>query len=377
MVNLRDYLISRGANMSTWSELQDATGISADGLTIRGYGQHNGATEGFFARDDAITTVTSMDTSLHGMTMIAPTVSSIGQKSLSNIMGAAHDASTGVLLGKSSGDEMPGETRMWVVGTLISNYEMNGRDAGGQGGVGITRDFGNGFKLGGGFFSGARTLDTDNGGNQRTFAIGPGVFLAYAPETTGWRTEIGGLVQYTELDLKRGYVNGAGTSTSMGNTDAMVYGLSGRIGYAVALTDKLMVEPFGQYLWNRVNINGYTEKNGPFPASFDPQSEDINKTRAGAEVSYALNSKVTLTASGAWVHRFEDRSAAMSGTLTGVSSFNYAGNIVDKDWGEASVGAKWKLGGGMETFVRVGNSFEKKNSGESDLNATAGLSWPM
>jgi Autotransporter protein or domain, integral membrane beta-barrel involved in protein secretion len=304
-------------------------------------------------------------------------VSGIGQQSLTNMMNSAHDASTGALLGMPSGDEMPGETRMWVVGTIISNYELNGQDMGGQGGVGITRDFGNGFKLGGGVFSGARSLDTEHGGNQRTFALGPGVFLAYAPEKTGWRTEIGGMLQYTELDLKRGYINGAGTSTSMGNTDAMVYGLSGRVGYAVPLTDRLMVEPFGQYLWNRININSYTEKNGPFPASFDKQSEDINKTRAGAEFSYALNAKVTLTASGAWVHRFEDRSAAMGGTLTGVSAFNYAGNLVDKDWGEASVGAKWKLDAGTEAFVRVGNSFEKKGSGESDLNAVAGLSWPL
>lgn len=378
MQSLWDYLVAKRANLASWSSLLTASGISADGKTIVGTGYlTSGTYQVYIARDGAMTTQDSLDNSLQRMRSIGPTVSTIGEQGLTQMMIRAHSASAGALIGRSSGDEMVGETRMWVVGTLISNYEMNGRDAGGQGGVGITRDFGNGYKLGGGIFSGARTLDTENGGNQRTFVVGPGAFLAYAPARTGLRTEIGGMIQYTELDLKRGYVNGGGTSTSMGNTDAMIYGLSGRAGYAVAVTDKFTVEPFGQYLWNQINIHGYTEKNGPFPATFDKQTEYINKTRAGMEFSYALTPSVELTASGAWVHRFEDRSAAMSGTLTGISAFSYNGNIVDKDWGEASVGAKWTMDSGAEAFVRVGNSYEKKDSGESDLNATAGLSWPM
>lgn len=377
MQKLSDYLTSRGANLSYWTALTDATGIAYDGKTIVGFGTHSGSTEAFYARDTDVASVTSLDNSLQQMSSIGPMVSSIGQAGLANMMNSAQTASAGALVGRSSGGEMQGETRMWIVGTLLSSVEMNGRDAGAQGGVGLTHDFDNGFKLGGGVFAGARSVDTQNHGNQKTLAIGPGVFVAYAPGKTGLRAEVGGMVQYTELDLKRGYDNAGGSSTSMGNTDAMIYGLSARMAYAMPLAGLLVAEPFVQYSWNKVDINGYTEKNGPFPATFDKQTEYINVSRLGAAFAYPISERVELTASAAWAHRFEDKSAAMGGTLIGVSSFNYGGQIIDKDWGEASLGAKWSLESGVETFFRAGSAFENNHSGQPDLTLTAGISLPL
>jgi hypothetical protein len=46
---LADVLLTAGANLSGWT-LEHASGVSADGSTVVGYGMHNGVREGFIAR---------------------------------------------------------------------------------------------------------------------------------------------------------------------------------------------------------------------------------------------------------------------------------------------------------------------------------------
>jgi uncharacterized membrane protein len=46
---LADVLLSAGANLSGWT-LEHASGVSADGSTVVGYGTHDGVREGFIAR---------------------------------------------------------------------------------------------------------------------------------------------------------------------------------------------------------------------------------------------------------------------------------------------------------------------------------------
>jgi hypothetical protein len=53
MLDLNDYLPTLNIDLTGW-QIQDATGISADGLTISGNGIHNGAFEAYVARLTAL-----------------------------------------------------------------------------------------------------------------------------------------------------------------------------------------------------------------------------------------------------------------------------------------------------------------------------------
>jgi MYXO-CTERM domain-containing protein len=46
-INLQDHLAANGVSLAGWTRLTSATAISADGLTITGYGEYAGANLGF------------------------------------------------------------------------------------------------------------------------------------------------------------------------------------------------------------------------------------------------------------------------------------------------------------------------------------------
>ncbi len=50
MQSIRDGLIADGFDLTGWTELRDALAVSADGMTVVGFGTHNGTNEAFFAR---------------------------------------------------------------------------------------------------------------------------------------------------------------------------------------------------------------------------------------------------------------------------------------------------------------------------------------
>nr|WP_321513848.1 autotransporter outer membrane beta-barrel domain-containing protein [uncultured Pseudodesulfovibrio sp.] len=263
------------------------------------------------------------------------------------------------------------------VGTLISDSSLSGSDVGGEGGIGVTHYLANGLSVGGGLFSGQRSLNTPHGGNQKTALIGPGVFLAYAPEVDGLRIETGGTWHYIDMDLKRGYANGAGSAQSSGSSHAYALGLYGRVGWVFPMADRFALQPFAQYNWQRVKIDGYTESGGPFPASFDSRTDINNRARVGLEAQYACNQDLDLWAWAAWDHSFESRGASMSGQLTSLYAFNYGGGAIDQNWGDTGVGVKWRPYEGFETFSRLGFGIDSQYNAEPDLALTFGLGWDI
>jgi len=201
--------------------------------------------------------------------------------------------------------------------------------------------------------------------------------VAYAPEAAGLRLEGGGTWHYIDMDLKRGYANGAGSSQSSGTTHAQAFGLYGRIGWAVPIANRFALQPFAQYNWQRVKIDGYTETGGPFPASYDTRTDTSNKVRLGLEGQYAYNESLNFWTWAAWDHRLESKGSSMSGSLTGLYAFNYGGGTIDQNWGDAGVGAKWRPYEGFETFSRLGFGIDSQDNTEPDLALTVGLGWDI
>ncbi|MFW5489107.1 MAG: autotransporter outer membrane beta-barrel domain-containing protein [Desulfovibrio sp.] len=300
----------------------------------------------------------------------------MARSTVSAMMDASHSAVINVSAPSSNNEEVKNKNKLWVGGTLISNSSFSDEDFGGEGGVGVTHYFANGMSLGGGVFSGRRSLDTSYGGNQDSSLIGPGIFFTYSPATYGLRLEGGGMWHYLDMDLERGYQNGASLSQSKRSTQGQAFSLFGRIGWAFPIVESITLQPFAQYNWEQIDIDSYTESGGPFPAHFDSRTEYVNQARLGLEVQYACNENLDLWTWAAWSHRFEDEGVSMSGQLTGLFAFNYGGVSIDQDWGDAGVGVKWRpWGDGFETFSRLGFGIDSQDDTEPDVALTVGLSW--
>lgn len=377
MQSIASILAAQGVDTTGW-DLTYASDISDDGRTILGGGTNpSGNFEAWIVRNAGLISVSALNDSLASMGQVGATANSMSQATTSAMMDASHGAVINTTSGLASGDEMTGRTQVWVVGTLISDSSFSGDDFGGQGGVGLTRYLANGLSVGGGVFSGRRSLDTSYGGNQKTTLLGPGVFVGYAPEAYGLRIEGGGTWYYLDMDLDRGYQNGAGSAQSDGTTQGQSFGLYGRVGWAFPVAERIALQPYVQYDWQHLKIDGYSESGGPFPASFDSRTESSNRTRLGLEAQYAYSESLDFWTWAAWDHRFESKGASMSGSLTGLFAFNYGGGPVDQDWGDAGVGAKWRPYEGFEAFSRLGIGIDSQDNAEPDLALTIGLGWDI
>lgn len=183
--------------------------------------------------------------------------------------------------------------------------------------------------------------------------------------------------QTVNLDLRRGYINGASYATSEGSTNADIFGLSGRAQWTKGVTDYLDLTPFAEYTWQTTHIGSYSESGGPFPASFDSRDETSNSLRSGLRADAALIDNVDTWAWIAWDHRFEGRSSGLGGTLSGVGAFSYAGARVDQDWADTGVGASWDLSERLSANTALGFALGCDDDTMSDVTATVGFSYQL
>jgi len=395
MVSLASVLEAKGVDLTGWT-LEGASAVSGDGTIVVGADTYDGAA--YIARISGgvpgLTTAESLNRSLATMGQVGPAVSNMGRLSMSRLGGVAGGmgahftvagpgagpgvgSGAGGESGLSSGDEMPGRLELWGIGALDTNTELDGDDFGLHGGLGLTWDTGGEWRFGGGVFGDSRDLETDYTGSQRVEAIGPGVFAVYSPQGSGLEFSVSALWQTVDLELTRGYVNGAGSATSTGNADAQVFGLSGRVQWTKDVNETLALTPFGEYSWQSVHIEGYSESGGPFPAEFDSRNEESNSIRVGLRADVALFDQV-----GTWVwaaanHRFEDTSSGMGGTTTGLGAFSYAGSTLDQDWADVGVGMSWSLTERLATTASLGTAIGCDDNSVSDLTASLGFTYQL
>lgn len=201
------------------------------------------------------------------------------------------------------------------------------------------------------------------------------MFAVYSPEGTGFEFSVNALWQTVDLRLERGYLQGGVERTSTGTTDAEVFGLSGRAQWTTAVTDDVSLTPFAEYLWQSVHMDGYSESEGPTLASFDSRDDQSNLTRLGLQADWNLFDSANTWAWLAWNHRFEDESAALTGSTTGIASFHRQGSPLDQNWGDMGVGASWQLTERLSATTSLGYAFGCSDYTVPDLTATVGLNW--
>jgi hypothetical protein len=156
---------------------------------------------------------------------------------------------------------------------------------------------------------------------------------------------------HTEID--RGYVNGAGTTTSHGKTSVVGAGAYSRLGWGMPIGTAAMLTPFADLSGTWTRQSAYTETTGPFPASLDERAETSLFTRLGLDIGLAVTPNLHLLASMAWAHQLIDNADPVSGHLVGLFDATTAAPARADDWVEGSVGTEVGFGEGSTAHARL------------------------
>ena len=227
--------------------------------------------------------------------------------------------------------------------------------AGTKGGFGIA-DIGYGIGLEGGAtarlaFGGIyNDFDIDTGGNSiyKGSYIAPEISMPIAGNLFA---TIGGYYAPGEMSIERGYLNGGAMDYSHGKADLDTWAARLRLDWLNAATiADWRLTPYGSLTYATAKMEGYTESNGSFPASFDVTREHSTVVRAGLDGITDLTDTVRLLARAEAAYRFEEETAGASGSILGLSGFRFGGQEIDQFWMRGGLGAEFDVAGGTASL---------------------------
>lgn len=336
--SVQELLTAAGVDMTGW-QLQNASGVSDTGNTIVGRGNSPdsgpNSTEAWIAR--------------FGLEPGIITPDDVAQ-SFASLAGLSEGIASWLDSGLATHSEVARHHRCerdrQAPSPLCAFAYVEGGSALAENGETISGTVGLKTELGGGLIAGAsgRAGITDTelllNSTGDTELYSGNAFLAFLP-ATGFQLIISGTIATFDGDIDRVYANGAGTATSTGDTSGDAYAANVRIGWAFAPQTGITLTPFADYRVTRVEIDGWTETRGPFPAEIADINDTANKLRLGAEGRVLIGDASWLWGSLAWGHRFEDKGASISGELTNnLLALALSGNPLEQDWLEATAGVR-------------------------------------
>jgi uncharacterized protein YhjY with autotransporter beta-barrel domain len=334
MQSLKNLLVASGVNMTGWT-LSDATGVSANGTVIVGYGTDPANnTEGWIARCDAVCsgliTPATVQESFSGQSAVGESGNAALGAAFSTIASYATQTHGGSGSGSYSG---------FAYGGYDSDPTASGT-------LGIVHDLPDamlvGATVGANYIKTSMVFD----GSAKFGAGTGGAFIARIPQFgLQWLLGIGGIA--SGGDINRGYLNGSGQASSDGHTAANGYGGTARIGWTFNnVLAETQLTPFASYSVTTLHTNGYTETDGPFPAQFDGFTDTAKISRLGADARYTFAPGEWIWGTLDWAHRFGGgASATIAGSLIGLFALSTPGSSVMQGWAEVTAGFRmpiWK-----------------------------------
>ncbi|MCJ8169423.1 autotransporter domain-containing protein [Atopomonas sediminilitoris] len=331
-----------GVAPTSWI-LQGANSISADGLTVTGFGYNeDGNAEAFIARAGTFITINDLASSLNSSSQAVRAA----QRSGSTLINGAHSRPLSRRVEK-------GQSTLWLAGDW-------GTDNHGQhsGDIGMT-------EIGGGQNFGLAQVNLAVGQTwarqnyiydsyieaDSTYVLAEGIIPIN--EVMGLWTTLGGFASWGNNNIRRGYVNGTNQDYSYGDPDTKSYGLRARVDWEnAAHLGRLSASPFIDLTYQRNQQESYQEKSGGMPTNYDGYSEHTTDLRMGIQGSLPLfDTGFNLISLVEGVHRFDDQAASVSGEVIGISAFDMPGQSYDQNWMRFSLGFDGRLGGGKGSVM--------------------------
>ncbi len=311
-----------GLGFLSGGSTSNATGVSADGSVIVGYGDvTGGAIHAFTYANQTLLDATEWMRSLNG-----PGSLSAMSINLSNLpLEGAHHRPL------MSYDGMGKQRQFWATGDFgASSRQTDRRTSYGE--VGASQAYGD-TVVGVAAGTALQTQDLLFGGDAK---ITGQTFMAEIDTRLADKESILSLlVLRGEWDAQtaRGYVTGGGNDISRGQTDMDTTTVRVRYdGPTQKFTGNFTAAPYASFALTRVNTDGFAESGGSFPATFDAHSHTAKESRLGLLTKFTAGPATTIRVTAEWIHRFDDAGDALSGVnQTTSGAFSVAGLAPTKD----------------------------------------------
>lgn len=319
MLSVSDWLGSTGGVVPAGLTLTTATGVSDDGKVIVGIGTRDGAEEAWMAIDGKSLVTSDLVASLFGMSSTSQSIASV----VDVVVHGLHHRPL----------QMQGSQKSaWLTGDFGKH---DGRDA-----TLVVGEVGGSFSLfegqldvGVGFGTGTTRQDLAFGGDSQVKGEHLYLELSHRAKGTPFVTTLSGMHGGYEAEVRRGYELSLVRSSSTGKTDVAASGLRLREDWVDAWKwGGVTFSPMLAYTLGRTSVDGYTETGGGLPAQFNKQSNISHETRLGAVAEKVLDESTRLRGQMEWAHRFDRNTGRVSGTVTGISTFDFAGASVKQNW---------------------------------------------
>lgn len=359
MHSVRSLLIASGVDLGTWS-LEEAAGVSADGLVVVGTGMSpNGNVEAWWAKiGTGFLAAGPLRMSLQSLAL--PPL--MAQQDATSELNKALDASR-----QSACKGASTKTERLCVWMSLGARGYNDKQTTTDGVVGLGHSVTPALRVGGGLSWGWRDIDLGAfGGGARSESWSGNLFVAYEPGTHGVRVHAAAIADRFNTEVSRGYLNGVIPEISRGGQDGWAYGAALTAGWAFPVFDAVSLTPFVGYEVSTLDLAPYTEIGGAFPATINGIDDTLEIVRLGAELESDVGGDLTLWVRGGVAHRFDEQAPEVSGQIMAIASaFTFPGAEVSKDWAEATIGARRKLGDRSE--------FRAELAASSDGDTVPGL----
>ena len=219
----------------------------------------------------------------------------------------------------------------------------------GTGNIGIAAQDAGGLSFAARIGGSRQTNDLALGGSSEVDRFETGLQVAYLPQI-GPQLALSAIASSLSVSVDRRYMNGAGTTVSSGDTDGWGLGARAMLGWSFAAPVGRLT-PYGSYTVTDIQLDGWTETSGPFPARFDDVSSTLQITRLGLENEVQLTDRAALWLDGAWAHSFGNDDS-LSGELVDLFAVGLPIRSGDGDWLEATAGIRYAV---ADTAVIAGS----------------------
>ncbi len=323
MIRVEDWLSNAGVGLGNFTILLSADGISDDGSVIVGGGISASGGEAFLARVSSVGSGI-LDTASLPETLTSTTLSqTVGLTSVLLPLFGAHHKPLMMYQGLDNAN------CVWATSDIAYDDEVFSKTIYNQE-VGACHNFiEDRLKAGLGVGYTTVSQDTSFGGDQ-DFKIPYGIAEAnYKPHNKNTIFSLTGLYGLGDVDIDRGYLNGAALDSSNSETDIMNYALKAAVHVPNFLKPKIQnyefsMTPHFSYTYAYSKADGYTEEGGGFPARFDEQDASYHEVRGGAEVATVINqNKTRLGFSAELIYELESDDSDVSGELIGLFPFSF------------------------------------------------------
>ncbi len=365
MERVADWVVNEGGAVPTGYMLDQATGVSADGTVIIGYGSANGNQTAWLAKGNGFLS----DTAAFDRSVIQA-----GRASVSTALEATDLAVHGGhhrSLMDMGFQVTPTGWFSWSTADAAENDYTDTTTALIETGFG--RDIGD-YRIGVAIGTTNSRQDWDLGGNAKLKGVYVLAEVDRAFDIAGGSTIQASLLGYYssfDTDLNRAYASGAGTDISSGSPDLKSAAIRAKVDWINAMTmGDVQVSPYAALTLSDAKVSAYTETGGAFPASYAESSANTGDLRIGAAFTTSPSEALNLRLGVEAVHQFEDGRHAVNGEVTGLYSFNLAGQEWKSTWARMTFDADYAL---SPTSTLTGGLSGATEGSQPTIGVTVGL----